>query len=160
MKAYIGKKNIAAIQIDEDDYIKFFVKGNFISVSTSGYIRVNRYLGVKDRKSLYSQKYLHRLIMGAKKGEEVDHINHDRMDVRKKNLRLCKPSENAKNRRAVKGKYKGVHFSKKPKRWVAQITKDYRCYHIGFFHSAKEAAKAYNEKAKELHGEFAYLNTL
>ena len=52
--------------------------------------------------------------------------------------------------------YKGV--SKRNNKWSASIHKDNQKIHLGYFHTAKEAAKAYDTKAKELFGEFANVN--
>lgn len=110
--------------------------------------------------SRYANSYLHRLIMNAPKHLQVDHINGDRLDNRKSNLRLCKNGSNSRNQGQRSGKHKGVHFNKQIKRWIAQITKNYKCHHIGCFLTEKEAALAYNIKAKQLHGKYAYLNQL
>lgn len=159
MNIKIGKNNIDSL-IDKDDYLKFKVKGNFFNVTSHGYVRVLNYLGIIDGKMKYKQSYLHRMIMNPSKGLQVDHINGDRLDNRKSNLRICTSADNSRNRKNIKGVYKGVYFSKKNKNWVAQITKNYKCLHIGSFLNQEDAACAYNLKAKELHGEFAHLNNV
>ena len=55
-------------------------------------------------------------------------------------------------------KYKGVTWHKMGKKWVAAIQLNRKQYHLGHFSNEIDAARAYDEKAKELHGEFAYLN--
>lgn len=106
---------------------------------------------------------LHRVIVDALEGEEVDHINTDGLDCRKENLRRCTKSQNGHNRekyRCNKSGYKGVFYRKEDVKnpYIANITKEHRRTYIGKFATAEEAAKAYNEKAKELFGEFARLN--
>jgi len=54
--------------------------------------------------------------------------------------------------------YKGVYWHKLAKKWGARITKNYKQHHIGLFISEKKAAMAYDEKARELFGEFALTN--
>lgn len=114
---------------------------------------------------------MHREIFGdIPEGLEVDHINGDGRDNRKENLRLVTRSQNAQNQRKTTkptaSKYKGVSYmqpySKKTlaNPWVAKICKDYQRMHIGSFATEEEAALAYNEKAKELHGEYARLNKI
>lgn len=125
-----------------------------------GYVILTKYAGVKDGKYIYSRIYLHRYITKAPDGIQVDHINGDRLDNRSKNLRVCTNKQNNRNKGPQKGKYKGVHWSKTSKRWVAQITKNYKVRHLGCFMTAEAAALAYNEAAKELHGEYAYLNKI
>jgi hypothetical protein len=106
------------------------------------------------------QVYLHRLVLAAVKGEEVDHINHNILDCRRQNLRICTRSQNFMNRRPYQRQLpKGVSESKDQKRikkFRARIMKDNKEYFIGRFATIKEAAAAYHQKAKELFGEFAY----
>lgn len=108
--------------------------------------------------------YLHREIMNAQKGQIIDHINGDKLDNRKSNLRFCTDFENTKNRDKSNGnytsKYKGVYLDKKRNKWIAQITYNYKAINLGGFDTQEKAAQAYNEKAKELYKEFAKLNIL
>ncbi len=104
-----------------------------------------------------------RIIMGLYNDDkrEVDHKNRNRLDNRKSNLRICNRSQNMANKLSLKGsssKYKGVVWVKRDKIWRAGIGLNYKIYHIGYFDSEIEAAKAYDKKAKELFGEFACLN--
>jgi len=105
--------------------------------------------------------FLHRVIMAAPDGFDVDHINHDGLDNRKKNLRLCNPSENQHNRRPQIGcasRYKGV--TRNGNKWRSRIRIPYskRETSLGTFESEIEAALAYDKKAEELYGEFACFN--
>lgn len=101
------------------------------------------------------------LIADKKEGMQIDHINHDRLDNRKANLRVCTKDENRRN--AVKAKhnttgYKGVVASITLGKYRAQIGYKGKKIHIGTFATTEEAAIAYDLKARELFGEFAYLN--
>jgi hypothetical protein len=106
--------------------------------------------------------FLSRFIMGVSDPQLlVDHINHDRLDNRKENLRVCIHAENIRNqltRSTNTSGYKGVTWHKKYKRWQAQIGYNGKVITIGRFKNKKDAALAYNKKALELFGEFAYLN--
>lgn len=106
--------------------------------------------------------YMHRLVLGIHGELEVDHKNGDTLDNRRSNLRIATVSQNRMNRKKFEGyyssPYKGVSF--KRGKWRAQITLDKKVIHIGTFETELEAAKAYNDKALELHGEFAKLNDL
>ena len=105
--------------------------------------------------------YIHRLIMDAPKGMDVDHINGNPLDNRKSNLRICTHAENQRNKGAYKNNtsgYKGVSWYKRDKKWIAGIKHNNKGIYIGLFEDKEEAARAYDKKAKELHGEFAYLN--
>jgi len=104
---------------------------------------------------------MHRLIMRAKPNQEIDHKNHNTLDNRIENLRFCTHAQNKHNSRPYKNglcKYKGVHWYKQTKKWEVKITLNRKKYHVGYFHSVVEAAKAYDKKARELFGEFAYCN--
>jgi len=105
--------------------------------------------------------YLHRLVMGAKKGECVDHINGDTLDNRRANLRLCSHAENMRNRKrskASKFPYKGIGQRRDGTKYVAIIRCDGKKFQLGTFDSAEAAAMAYDDAAVRLHGEFARLN--
>lgn len=126
----------------------------------TSYARTNLHIG----RNKWSPLSMHRFILDAPKEMDVDHINGNGLDNRRKNLRLCSRSENTRNSRKHsqnKSGYKGVWFSnacspRKP--WVTAITFNYKYIHIGVFATKEEAARAYNTKAKELFGEFARLN--
>lgn len=111
--------------------------------------------GKRDKKSM-----LHRQIMNCPEGLEIDHINHNGLDNKKSNLRICTRSQNQPNQKAKKhsSKYKGVSWHKASKKWQAMIVYNNRQIYIGLFDSEIEAAKAYDKKALELFGEFACLN--
>ena len=101
---------------------------------------------------------MHRQILNAPDGWEVDHINGDGLDNRKCNLRLCTRSQNGANRHKVRGNFKGVCWYSRCNKWGASICHDRKRYHLGYFDKELEAAKAYDDKAIELFGEFARLN--
>jgi len=108
-------------------------------------------------------KAAHRLVMGLQKGDgfEVDHINHNGLDNRRSNLRVCSKKQNQLNRRPDSGstsEFKGVHWSKTRNKWYARIHLNGNDKHIGVFISEIDAARAYDRYAAEHFGEFAYLN--
>jgi hypothetical protein len=108
--------------------------------------------------------YMHKEILNVEKGEYVDHVNGDKLDNRLDNLRKVTSQQNSMNMltQVVKkhSKYKGVSYDKSRNKWVAYCVKDTKMHNLGRFTDEKEAALAYNEKAKELFGEFARLNKL
>lgn len=102
---------------------------------------------------------IHHLIVGyPKKGYVVDHINRNRLDNRRVNLRTVTASENAQNAKGQPNAsgYKGVAMSRN--RWRAYIKPYGKQLSLGVYATAEEAAKAYDKAAKEYWGEYAYLN--
>ncbi|MCK5172440.1 MAG: endonuclease, partial [Planctomycetes bacterium] len=83
------------------------------------------------------------------------------LNNRKRNLRVCTAAENNHNTRGHRGKssrWKGVNFFTPKKRFRAQIRYKDREYFLGYFRDEAQAGRAYDKKAKELFGDFAYLN--
>lgn len=91
----------------------------------------------------------------------IDHINHDKLDNRKSNLRICTNQENCFNQSKTHGKakYKGVIVATNGK-FIAKIKYNYKTYSLGRYKKEEDAAIAYNNKAKELFGEYALLNLI
>jgi hypothetical protein len=101
---------------------------------------------------------LHRFIMGDPVGYIVDHRDGNRLDNRKQNLRICRLGDNNRNLgiicRNTSG-YKGVSFCKKCGKYRAYIhLASGHQKHLGFFDTAEEAALVYEQKARELFGEY------
>ena len=87
----------------------------------------------------------------------------DDLDNRKENLRLCTHRQNIQASRKRNGntssKYKGVHWEKSRQKWRGKITRmDGKTIFLGYFDSELDAAKVYDDKARELFGDFAQLN--
>lgn len=115
------------------------------------------------RKSGKSPRvYMHRVIIGAAPGVEVDHINGDGLDNRRANLRIATRSQNlgnmSKPSTGKSSQYKGVTWLPNRKKWAARIRNNGRTRHLGVFLSELDAARAYDLAAKERFGEFARLN--
>lgn len=104
--------------------------------------------------------WMHRLLLGAPDGMEVDHRNGNGLDNRLVNLRLATTAQNAQNRRPKPGRYKGVslHFTSRGVSYRAQIYRDGKNRHLGLFSTLEDAAAAYDRAALEVFGEYAYLN--
>ena len=104
---------------------------------------------------------MHRLIMNAPKGMQVDHINHNGLDNRKQNLRICTPGQNQQNQgktRSNTSGFKGVSYFKITGKWRAAIRINKKETHIGYYDTPEEAAMAYDANANHYHGEYACLN--
>jgi len=121
-------------------------------ISKTGYV-----VGYIDTKPVQ----LHRIIIGAKDGEEVDHINRDTLDNRLKNLRIVTSRQNKINRGNNSNNtsgYRGVRQYKNYNKWHASITVDYKIIYLGTFNTPLEAAKAYDIAVKKYHDSFAPTN--
>ena len=110
--------------------------------------------------SRYKREYLHRVITGARIGEQVDHINHDLMDCRRSNLRICNQNENLMNNFGREGtsEYKGVCWRPDKNKWEAYCHAYGRKYYGGLHGTEEEAGRKHDELALLHHGEFARLN--
>lgn len=110
----------------------------------------------------YTTFRLHREIMkrhGSLKEDGtkwvVDHRNNDKLNNCKDNLRVCKQSDNNKNRRSKKGKLKGI--TRVRNGWKVTVTVNKKPIYIGTFPNVRMAQYFYNQAAAQLHGDFANL---
>ncbi len=133
------------------------------------YLNQFKWCAAKIGKNYYASKgrcsnliKMHRLITHAPKGLVVDHIDHNTLNNQKYNLRICTSGQNTANRTASGiSKYLGVSVFQNGKfrgRISGYISSNKRRFSLGFFKTEIDAARAYDKKAKELHGEFANLN--
>ena len=140
------------VQFDEED--RPLVEGHRWFLS-GGYARATAY--VEGRKRTVT---MHRLILEAGTGQQVDHVNRDKLDNRRANLRLADPSQQKGNTAAYRTNrsgYKGVSFHRPTGTWQAQIQQGSK-RSLGRFRTPEEAARAYDRAAVELFGEFACTN--
>lgn len=107
---------------------------------------------------------MHTVLTGCKK---VDHINGDGLDNRRENLRRATTRENNQNRRKrlnASSRFNGVYYSKKSRKFQAQIRVPAKeggqgkQIYLGLFEDEVQAAKAYDNEARKIHGEYAALN--
>lgn len=101
---------------------------------------------------------LHRLVMNAPKGMVVDHINHNGLDNRKSNLRICTNQENICNCEIPKNNKsgcKGVYWAKDKNKWTVQVTINNKTIYIGRYTNLEEAIEARKEASKKYYNEFA-----
>jgi hypothetical protein len=106
---------------------------------------------------------LHRLIMSAGLGEQIDHRDHNGLNCRRSNLRFCSTSQNNRNRRKMSrvttSVFKGVCWAPSSRKWVAYIAlNSKRNKNLGSFHWQLEAAMAYDRAALRLFGDYAFTN--
>ena len=152
-------------------------RGQFALVDTEDYNKLNQYnwYAQYDEKlnSFYAARHItvsknkreqirmHCVIMNTHKKLEVDHINHNTLDNRKSNLRVCTHQQNCMNQLKCKNsssKHKGVNWDAYHKKWHVRIQNNGKSCHLGFFTSEIKAACVYNIAAKILFGKYARLN--
>lgn len=146
-------------KVDAEDYEWLSSKKWFLSRFGYAYTVLRR---VKTTgKSTQQNIPMHRIVSMANSDQHTDHINGDRIDNRKSNLRVCTNQQNARNaklRPLNTSGYKGVSWDKSSGRWRAYIKVDYKQLWLGYHHDKRDAARAYNNAAKRYFGEFARLN--
>jgi hypothetical protein len=137
-------------------------KGIFATVDDDDYEWLNKskwYLSKGKYAHSRTHGYMHRLIMNAPRGKQVDHINGNGLDNRRANLRLCTNAQNHRNRQPIGGssEYKGVYWDKTANKWNAGIWLGKR-KNLGYFVNEKDAALTYDEAARKFFGAFARTN--
>lgn len=145
-----GKEKAEAI-IDAEDYERVrsqkwhFVRAGYVITS----IRSNSHR-------------LHWAIIGKpSSGYHTDHINGNKLDNRKKNLRFCTNPQNLANRGKQKNNtsgFKGVFLDEENNKWIAQLVHKGKRVLYKRFESKTEAAQKYNETALKYCEDFAYIN--
>lgn len=142
--------------VDDEDFEK--VTKHSWSLDLKGYVRA----GVRREGKNISLR-IHRVIMNEPRGMQIDHKDGNKLDNRKKNLRVCTNAENCRNRNRYKGSTnisgnKGVYWHKQNKKWVVMIKVNQKIYYLGSFDRKEDAVSVYNNAAKKYFGEFAKLN--
>ena len=147
------------VAIVDDDMFEWLSKWKWRASKST---HTKSYYAVRMPKRLLGKRavvLMHREIMRAKNGENVDHINHDTLNNLRENLRICTRSQNMMNQRKHANNasgYKGV--TKHGSGWKARIVINGRLRHIKTWPTPELAALAYDKAAKENYGEFANLN--
>ena len=149
--AIFEAKNGGFFKIDVEDISKVINYG--WGINKKGYVVASSRHRTKEHRT---NLRLHRVITNCPENMVVDHINHDTLDNRKCNLRICSQNENIKNRkpdRNSKSGIKGVYPEKG--RWKAIIGLNSKLHHLGTFRNIEDAIKARQEAEKMYYGEFA-----
>lgn len=141
------QEKVAVTKIDKDDIAK--IREYKWCIVSSGDI-------VADKNG---ERYaLHRFLMNAPSNAQVDHIDRDRSNNRKQNLRVCSHRENSRNQDIRKDNtsgFPGVIWSKRDERWVARINYNGRLIHIGNFVNFEGAVSARIEAERRYFKDFA-----
>lgn len=165
MKRILLTQNIHALIDDEDYSLVNQYKWHALCGGRRWDVRTG-----PDKKTGDKVLRMHRLIMDAQPGQEVDHKEYyeDYIDNRRSNLRLCTHAENHYNLRKqltyvgkkTSSQYKGVTWDKHIGKWRAQIIVNGRNICLRYCHDEVEAAQAYDTVAIQYFGEFAKLNNV
>ena len=147
--------------VDPDDYYR--LSEYKWHVSGAGY---DKYYAVRKGPNKNGTRgemvQMHREVANTPEGLLCDHINGDRLDNRKANLRPATCTQNVRNSKKTSSpaysKYKGVTYRSRSRKWVAMIYLSRRQVFLGSFDAEIQAAKAYDKAAKKHFGEFAKLN--
>ena len=94
---------------------------------------------------------LHRLILDCPKELDVDHINHNRLDNKRNNIRICTTTQNSQNKKCL-----GISFHIRIKKWQTYIIVNGKYRHLGYFKTKQEALRVRHKAEKKYFGEFAY----
>lgn len=147
------------VLIDTED----FEKVSSLEATWYGYKHPNRkeiYVAMDlDRSSGRKHYKLHRLIMDAPKGMVVDHINHNGLDNRKSNLRVCTIAENRQNQKGPRrdnrtSEIRGVYWDKKRGKWRAGLKVKGKRVDLGYFDDKEDAGRTVKQ-ARAIHMPFS-----
>lgn len=135
-------------QIDEEDYRAIIVSGRTFNAH-------GQYIGVYDPATQRSTR-LQRILMPEHR--EIDHIDTDKRNYLRSNLRPVSSSINKQNKPAYGRHAKGVWHDESAGKYRAKIGYQGRVLRLGSYDTEREAVNAYNTAAVELYGEHAYLS--
>lgn len=155
MTKTIGLNNEQEAILDDEDYEAL---KSYHWYSDRGYATRMSLKGEGKRRMIR----MHQQILNIPNHLVADHINGNRLDNRRANLRICTRAQNNMNRFVEKQSsssiYKGVCWRPHANAWKAYIKLNSKQMHLGYFQSEEEAALAYNAAAREHFGQFARLN--
>lgn len=147
------------VLIDDNDYES--VSRHRWYVHPSGYVVTNGGRANGKRKGVV---FLHRFVLNPPPEKQVDHINHDKLDNCRGNLRACDQWQNQGNQSVNPergtSQYKGVSWMASKGKWRGYIKAHGAVHYLGLFSRERDAALAYNLAAASLFGEFACLNPI
>ena len=155
------------VRLGGKNYVDQPLKPRYTLIDDEDYEEVSKYFWHRDAQGYvvsaisFKNIRLHRFIMDAPKGSMLDHIDGNRLNNTKGNLRYVTCSQNCMNQRKSRGgtsKYKGVYIGWNKHRWYAAVRKNGKQNYLGSFKTEENAALAYNKVALELFGEHACLN--
>lgn len=146
--------------VDDEDY-EFLNQRKWQAVVKPHTVYARRHFVVDGKERT---EWMHRVILGITDPDiHADHRDLDGLNNQRENLRACTKADNNRNQGPRKGctsEYKGVGWLKRDRKWWSKIRIGDNVINLGKYTNEIDAAMAYNEKAKELFGEFAWLNKI
>ena len=147
VRLYSGElAQVDAADIDRVEKLTWYKSGKYAVANIS------------KEKGIWKQVSMHRFITNCGNGSQVDHIDGDKLNNTRNNLRICTQTENGKNRllsKSNKSGFKGVSYDKKSGKWYASIKCNKKSINLGYHEMPEVAHQAYVCAAKKLHGNFA-----
>lgn len=127
----------------------------------NGYSARTVYLGGGRKNQKSKHIYMHSLLNETPNGMETDHINRNKLDNRRENLRTTTRQQNSCNRVLQDNNtsgFRGVSWNRQRNKWMSQIKAFRKNYYLGLYSNKNDAARAYDKAALNLFGEFSKLN--
>lgn len=151
MKEYIVQSKTHGefkVLLDDEDYEKIIKMGKWCVRKAKNRNNLYYFQHRIDKKTRIE---MHRFILNCPKGKYVDHINHNTLDNRKANLRICSNADNLRNGKIRVNNTSGINgvcFDKSRNKWIVHIRVNYKKIYLGRFDDIEEAKKA-RKKAEE-----------
>lgn len=154
-----GTYGVGRINQSQEEVVFFFdladyqlIKDYHWYLNSKGYLR-----GAK--RSMKKQVFMHRLITKCPKGLTVDHIDHNKLNNQRSNLRICTLSQNQTNK-VPKTSYGVRGVSRYGNRYNAVIYKNKQRHNLGWFDNLEDAITARKEAEEKYFGEYSYNNSI
>lgn len=166
-----AKKKYNTYDLSGEYGIGYTHKGEEFYFDLEDYEKIKNYCWYKHGKYIESRSLdgsntiikMHRLVMNAKEGDEVDHIFHREYDNRKSELRLVTNQENSFNSGLMKNNTSGVtgvNWDTEKQMWRARIWVNYQCIHLGYYNSFEDAIKIRKEAEIKYFREYRYMEEI
>lgn len=158
--ALSGKKGLGLFAMVDDDKFEWLLQSKWYATKKGNTVYAIGW--IKDESGKRIRMPMHRAIVGVTdRMIEVDHADMDGLNNVSGNLRTCTKQQNSLNRPGLNGatsRFKGVSWDKIRNKWVVTAMFNDVSRYLGSFEKEDEAARIYNQFAKEHHGEFARFN--
>ena len=152
--------------LNNSDKTFIFDKEDIDKISNyTWYLSNTGYVVTSTVRNVSKIKLLHRVIMNLPDDDNrcVDHINHDTLDNRKVNLRICTISNNHANQKKSSrntSNVVGVDFISRLNKWRARIRVNYKDIHLGTYNDFNKAVKARKQAEEKYFGDYSYDNSM